>query len=399
MFNQINSDLNTKHDIYYNELKNSIYELDNSFETETEIEIEIENNSCEVSIQCDDNDNNLSTESQTQLNNKLKQYKDLHGEHKLIEMLKNSNNFNFCTNINCTLGNTNAKPVEKIIIENTKWNNQCVLEIVKPDDVFSEYSSMFVKQDGVQYRIKKSDYSMNHSILNEFDDINRKREIIAKERVNLEEMDAILRKNGNKNEYYFKNMKNLMFIQQFVVDNNISYNYEYDYIMFDCEAINLTLDENQFAEATDTNTILLMIQFYYSANNTYYLYILSPLKQFINTPKLLRDNSNYTIKLKYFDSTTAMRLGFIKLLQTRQKQTFLISFNGSASKTFSSDTSSKIPGYDINLLNQHLNLNITSKFAKFGMEFYQYITEIKELPNILIHDLQCSLSDKILAGT
>lgn len=94
-----------------------------------------------------------------------------------------------------------------------------------------------------------------------------------------------------------------------------------------------------------------------------------------------------------------MRLAFIKLLQSCKKQTFLISFNGSASKTYSNDKSSQIPGYDINLLNQHLNLNIKCKSSKFGMDFYQYVTEIAELPNILIHDLQCSLSDKILAGT
>lgn len=88
-------------------------------------------------------------------------------------MLKNSNNFNFCTNINCTLANTNDKPAEKIVIETQKWDNQCVLDINKPDDIYSEYGYIVAKQDGIQYRLKKSEYTMNNTILSEIDGINR----------------------------------------------------------------------------------------------------------------------------------------------------------------------------------------------------------------------------------
>lgn len=54
---------------------------------------------------------------------------------------------------------------------------------------------------------------MNNTILSEIDGINRGWEIVAKERVTLKEMDAILWKNSSKNEYYFTNMQNPMFIQ------------------------------------------------------------------------------------------------------------------------------------------------------------------------------------------
>lgn len=64
-------------------------------------------------------------------------------------MLKNSHNFNFCTNINCTLTNTNDKPIDKIIIKQEKWDNQCVLKIDKPDDIYVAYGGIIVKQNGV----------------------------------------------------------------------------------------------------------------------------------------------------------------------------------------------------------------------------------------------------------
>lgn len=80
------------------------------------------------------------------------------------------------------------------------------------------------------------------------------------------------------NEYYPK-IGTYEFINKFITDNNIIYNYDYEFIAYDIEAV---ATNDKFADYKNNTAMVVSIQFYDSVISTYYLWTLDIYKDCVD---------------------------------------------------------------------------------------------------------------------
>lgn len=166
-------------------------------------------------------------------------------------------------------------------------------------------------------------------------------------------------------------------------ENNYVFDYDYDYLYYDIEAVAQNKD---FPNKHNNTAFVTSIQFYH--NNITYVYTLSIYEQQFTQ----QSNVIYV----YFDDSATMCQQFIMYLHWLTWYTLVIGFN-SSSEVFSKEEypqHNEFYGYDLGFIVHQSGFRNLQPCNGKGMNAIQ-TTNIYELPNVLFIDLFVLLKQQV----